>query len=342
MAEYRVIVVGKAGGSQPRVAELEQAEVESISWQLNGAGAMSIALPTSDLKGKTLELVKREIQVWRDSSLFWWGVPWRLRGDPSKHTVECEGLFSYFFRRFVLATRSYSQVDQLAIAWDLLNYAQTQAGGALGITSATFLPSGVLRDRTYPADEHGRIGDLVRSFTELQNGFDFEIEIFGDGRREWTPYYPSKGVTRNEMILEWGRNVLAYRYSKDAVRMANQVVATGSGEGTSKLEAIYTDIAARDDVGLLSDVVAAGSEITEIGTLTERATESVRLGKNPVLLPEIQVSDSPVQMIGVVKTGDRVPVRISDGITDLSGTFRVVAISLDPKIDRMWLTLNAA
>jgi hypothetical protein len=338
MGAYQVIATGKAGVGG-RVVELEQATLDKIRWELNRAGRMSFSLPTSDVKGKEFDIVKNEVQVWRDGTLFWWGVPWRRASQGEKTTYECEGLFSYFFRRFVLATQTFSQVDQHTIAWNLLNYAQGQTNGALGITAAAFAGSGILRDRTYLKDEHAKIGEAITAFTELQNGFDFEIEIFGDGRREWTPYYPSKGVLQSPLIMEWGRNIVSYRWLFDAVRMANHVVVTGAGEGDTKIESSASDSPAQTTNLLLSDV-RSESDVKDTSTLLQKAQEEVARRKNPISIGTITVSDTPVPLIGVVKTGDRVPVRIDDGIAQVSANYRIVAIELDPKEETLALDLN--
>ncbi|MGI8426224.1 MAG: hypothetical protein ACR2M4_06430 [Actinomycetota bacterium] len=344
MGEYQLIVVGKAGSGAPRMAELDKATINSIEWTLDGAGGFSYSIPTLDPKAIWTEPVKYETQVRRNGSLFHWGCAFNQPEIGSElMTQECLGLFAYFQYRFIHRSLDYVGVDQQTIAWNLLNYAMTEWPGAgLGITSSGFVPSGVNRDRHYPFDEHGNIAELVKAFAGLQNGFDFDIEIFGDGRREWTPYYPSKGVVRTDLTLEWGRNIVDFNIPKDASRMANWVTATGSGDGPAKLEQSYVDIAARDANILLQDVISE-STVLELPTLLEKAQAEVNARKNPIRLPTITVIDKPgIPVIGVLKTGDRVPVKIDHGGAQMTGMWRIVHMKLTPRTEELELVLNAA
>lgn len=334
---YQVILVGKAG-TGGRVIELPRARATQIVWELNGAGMANITMPTSDLQTRDLKFIEREVQIWRKGQLLWWGVPWRMHADVHNHFFQCEGLWSYFFRRVIEDTRTYVQADQHNIAWDLLNYTQTTHGD-FGIDAGSFLGSGVLRDRTYNKDEHQHIGDLVGAFTKLINGFDFDIEIDGSGSRLWTPYYPSKGTLQSAKVLEWGRNIIDYRYRKDANALATKAIITGEGDGPTRPEGSYIDAVAAAQYGYFIEVQSE-SDISQVETLNAKAEALVKNRNKPVLIPEVQLKNEPVELIGVIDTGDRFPVRIDHGATFIDQTLRMIRLSLDPPTDTMWCSFN--
>lgn len=332
MARYELRVVDKAGVGT-KLGELEEAVIDSIEWVLNGAGSMGFALPVTHAKAALTKLVKREVQVWRDDVLIWWGVPWQRRLDQNQVSVTCLGLWAYFSKRFLHKTLEYDDVEQQTIAWNLIYYAQTAWPGAnLNIVSAPFAGSGVTRDYNYRRHEYHNIAQAVHSFTELKNGFDFDIKVFGDGRREWTPYYPRKGVLRPE-TLAVGHNIIEYEITEDAEVMANMVTYSGSGDGPATIAESYLDEGARDEYQLFQDHIS-DPDITRRAYLLEKAQEHVRLRARPVAIATATVPYFPID------TGDKILTRISYGEGLLDRNMRLVSMSLSPSDDRLHLTLN--
>lgn len=95
---YRVVMVDQAGG-QP--AELARAKVRHITWELNSWGEAVYRLPTLDPQAAdATALLRREVQIWRDGVLIFWGIPVAYRA--TQHTVEFTafGLLWYFARRY--------------------------------------------------------------------------------------------------------------------------------------------------------------------------------------------------------------------------------------------------
>lgn len=239
--DYRVFVCRNATDST-HIAELENARPTQIIEELGTPGAANITMPTQDPKMAALVEghAYREIQIWRDGELLFWGVPWRMRGDRYNHFIECQGIASYLERRFIEDTLAYGGTEQMLLGWNLIDYTQTNLG-SFGITQATYTGSGQLRDRTYLKDEHRNIADILYEWFDTINGFEWAIECYGDGRKEYTPYYPRRGTLRPELVLEYGRNIVDYRYSKEADRMVTRFIMTGAGEGDAKPEVTVSD-----------------------------------------------------------------------------------------------------
>ena len=104
MARYSVRITTVAGVVK---ADLENATVESVSWDLNGWGEMRFTLPTFDPKCLQLTICNREpsfwheVQVWRDGTLIWIGIPVRAFVDGPTSTFVAFGLLWYFSRWYV-------------------------------------------------------------------------------------------------------------------------------------------------------------------------------------------------------------------------------------------------
>lgn len=283
---------------------------------------------------------KDEIQVWENDQLIWWGVPWTVRGTHERMTVNCQGLLSYFMKRFLTTTSlEYASLDQHTIGWNLVNYAQTGAYRDLDVVAGQFNPSGKVRSRRYEREEHPNILDLLEEFPTLQDGFDFDIVIDGTGRREWWPYYPSKGSVKNELALHWGRNIVSYTYNEDAVDMANHVYVTGGTDGDIKFENNYQDAAAAAEYGSYEAITSHGSYL-DVNWLLERAIEEVDKRKRPIKIPELVVKRDPVDILHLLHTGDIVPVRLDHGRTKLRDSYRVVRKSWKPSDNTLTLTMN--
>ncbi len=76
------------------------AAIRPLSWQLNEADAIILDLRTIDPHlGEFLDPT-REVQVWRDSTCWFWGPVVLIGIDDDKASFECAGAWWYFTRRF--------------------------------------------------------------------------------------------------------------------------------------------------------------------------------------------------------------------------------------------------
>lgn len=317
---FRIWIVERNGA---QVEEFSAAALDELAWVLNEPGHARIKFKTDDPRALALQLVKREIQVRRDGGIWWWGVPWRLAGDHKELSLECEGLLSYFYKRFITYTSlDYTSLEQRVIAWNLLSHAQTGTDMGLNITAASFTGTTHVRSRRYDRELHQNIYDLLTEFPTLDNGFDYDIVYGPGGLREWTPYHPQKGTVRNDLLLEWGSNIVAYTYSEDAMNIANEVYVTGGASGEVRFEQNYTDTAFAAEYGIMQDIVADGQQ-QDIAWLLDRAKQEVNERKRPLIIPEVTVINEPVDVLGQAQTGDVLPVRIHHGRTRVSGLYRI-------------------
>lgn len=107
---YALIAVDQTGR---RHAEFPQAVITQCTWELNGIGQASFSIPTNDPHIDQLPLANggltpvREVQIWRNGHLIWWGVPTKRRVDNSSGSnaglwqYTAESLLWYFKRRYI-------------------------------------------------------------------------------------------------------------------------------------------------------------------------------------------------------------------------------------------------
>lgn len=96
---YRVIMVDFLGSGQS--TDLANAMVESITWEVNGWGEATYTLPVLDPQAADAKLLlEREVQIWMNGELIWWGIPVAYRAGIAAATFTAHGLLYYFARRY--------------------------------------------------------------------------------------------------------------------------------------------------------------------------------------------------------------------------------------------------
>ena len=93
---YRVVIVDSTGA---RYAELENANVSNVHWELNGDHTLSFSLPSTDPKVIECQVAGREVQLWKSKSLIWWGVIVRMSSKVTTTDIQAVGLAWYFKKR---------------------------------------------------------------------------------------------------------------------------------------------------------------------------------------------------------------------------------------------------
>lgn len=287
-----------------------------------------------------LLLVEREVQFWLDGGLRWWGIPRKLRGDMHRLSCECEGLSSHLIDRIVDdGTLTYTSIDQLTIFRNLILFAQSeaqpvpQANRNLNITFPVFALSGHVRSRKYPRDQHGIILELLKEFATLQDGFEWDIQTFADGRREATPYYPRKGSPKPEQELYWQqggevRNIKAFSYNEDGTKIGTHGYVTGGSSGDVHFEENYEDVVASARFGV-RQFVSAEADQNDVDWLLEKATKMVNERKEPINIPDVTIprwGADGEDMLDVIEEGDTIPLEIDHGRIQFTGEKRIARL----------------
>jgi hypothetical protein len=131
--EWRLVVTDVEGNT---IAELENAVLSGITYELNKAETWSFVLRQNDPKCKfILDVPLRECQVWRGDQIMAWGPMVRPAVDDKYLTVNCVGALWHLGRRFIgKADRTNylanGDFENGLAGWDFFTNQVLIAGGA--------------------------------------------------------------------------------------------------------------------------------------------------------------------------------------------------------------------
>lgn len=140
MSTYRVILVDQGG--RP-ITELASAQVDHLTWELNGLGEAVYRVPTlsQDAVDGKFYLLRAEVQIWRDGVLAWWGIPVAMKGDEAACEFLAFGLLYYFATRYFgpvysnamppLAVNGSFQANPVTTGWSVSSPAPTVSASTL-------------------------------------------------------------------------------------------------------------------------------------------------------------------------------------------------------------------
>jgi hypothetical protein len=118
----------------------------------------------------------------------------------------------------------YSDVEQVDIAWDMINDTQSRVGGALGISNAS-TATGVVRDRLYLVGDS--IGEEIDKLSEVEAGFDWDIIPISASALQFKTWHEERGVSRG-VVLEHDGPVVSVQRQVTATEYANAIRFTGA------------------------------------------------------------------------------------------------------------------
>lgn len=347
---YRYLVGDLDPASGNGIREEMPFSTVKYSHVLNGPGAFSATISHRHPKATRTNLDENRtaIHVERDGIIVWSGILWTARAGVRAGTLDIggEGWWSYFRHRRIrtgsggpspstATARIYNTQDQLFIARDLINYAQGQLGGDLGIVVGSET-SGVLRDRTYYAYERKNLGEAVEQLAAVNGGFNFAVDVAYDSSgiivKTLRLHYPRRGRV-TDVVWELGANLEDLTQATDGTRQANLVDALGAGDGDSMLIATAADtsqIAA--GYPLLEDTVSF-KDVSVPATLQAHADLELRQRARPLAtLPTLLARPAaPDTTLGSFITGDSLTVRGEDGWISVNERMRILSweVSVD-------------
>lgn len=348
------------------LAELPLTAV-SFTKQLNGAGTLQGELLITDTSETAMGITpasiptKTAIYVDRNGVLVWGGVLWMrdYNSESQKYTFTAREFMSYFERRRITNTLTYTNTDPLVIAKGLISNAQSATGGNIGVQIGGEL-SGQTTNRTFYNYELKTvatgISDMAGSgSSSSQTGFDYTIDVAYDG--SFNPVktlklgYPRLGIAYsatnpNAPVFEFPGNIVSYEYPEDGSTAANAIFAVGSGQGNSRLTLLATDTAKLSaGYPLLEDSTNYIDvyDSTLLGNMAAAQVAAVSLP--PVTMKVVAPAYAPAPVLGTYTVGDDVRVRINDPRFSpmLDQTMRIMAYTVSPGEDgpeRVTLTLT--
>lgn len=140
MTAYSVVMVDMGGRPY---TELVRAKVDHVTWDLNSWGEAVYSIPVRDPQAPDAALLlQREVQIWRDGVLIFWGIPVAYSADPQKATFTAFGLLYYFARRYFGPV--YSNTMPAAVVNGTFEASPVDTGWSRSSPAPTVAPSTAL------------------------------------------------------------------------------------------------------------------------------------------------------------------------------------------------------
>ena len=344
------------------IAELPLTGV-SFTQQLNQAGTLQGHLLLSGMATEQFNVnastipARTAIYVDRNNDLVWGGVIWNRVYNSNDQTLSLTAreFESYFERRRITSTQSFTNTDQLVIARTLIDDAQTVPYGDIGVITGAET-SGVLIDRVYYDYELKGVYPAIQDLSRAEDGFDFNIKVEYDNVTEEPKKtlilgYPRSGVVYDindpeafVFIFPAG-NIVEYEYPEDGSIAANSIYALGAGSNEGKLIEQALDASKFADGWALLEDQANYSDVTDSTLLAELATGQVLAVSYPPTTLKIVVPAYASPEFGSYEIGDDARIIITDERfpETLDTVYRIVALSVQPGEDgpeRVTITLT--
>jgi hypothetical protein len=277
-------------------------EVERI---LSGAGAakVTVGLPHETEAARSLLTISQPrrcgLYVERDGLAVWSGMIWsRAWDNRDADTVVLSGAedWSYLRRRYVKDLLSWTAGpldDQLAIARDLVRYAQGQTLETKGLAYAQARnanvgillgteTSGIKREVAYKGHVAPKeVAEAIEQLSDNANGFDFAIEVArsnaGSVARTLRLWHPKR--TRSASLTGWraelGANVLSVSVPDDVGATATTVIGSNDLGQDKTLRAYATAQYLLDSGYPVLEESLTARNVKEQATLQQKVNEAL-------------------------------------------------------------------
>ncbi|MCC5574467.1 hypothetical protein IMZ11_02275 [Microtetraspora sp. AC03309] len=297
--------------------------------------------------GRTVCHVYRDGAIW-GTYLIWQASVSRSGRGPIQVRLQGSTLESYLEHVTIRTDLTYEQVDQIAIARDLLTTMQSVPRYNVGLQLQGGT-SGVLRDRTYLATEAAPYGQRLSELANVLDGFEYVIgttvdQATGVRTRRWRWGYPQLGALDSDYVFAEPGNVLSWQEDIDALRGGTAFLTRGESINDDVTEA---SAPLTSDIYLAQDHLDAGwpgldmtvdySTVKEVSTLNDYASwwathraGAVRVHQATVRL-DSGTAFSPADLGNYVRlmlVNDWWPV--IDGVASFSKSWRVVGMGVRP------------
>ena len=345
------------------LAELSLTNV-NFTQQLNAAGTFTGDLLLSGVNSAGLNVLNSTIPgrcavyVDRSGVLVWGGIIWAREYDSASQNLKITAreFESYFERRRITSTLSYTNQDQLTIAESLIQAAQAVPYGNIGVVIPSTTSGVIIGSQVYYSYEFKTYFNALSDLAKNNNGFDFNIKVAYDGDGNPTKTlqlgYPRLGnaysatsATVPTFILPAG-NIVQYNYKEDGTKAVNTVYATGAGSNEGKLIAIGTDATKTANGWPLLEDSTNYSNITDSTLLTGLANGQALAASYPPQTLQIVAPPFVDPVFGTYNLGDQARVVITDPFypNEFDGNFRIIGLNVSPGEkgpERVTLTLTS-
>ncbi|WP_324608859.1 hypothetical protein [Streptomyces sp. NRRL S-1813] len=314
-----------------------------------GSLAGTIPIPDRSMSARVQQAVRPgRTAVWveRGRELWWGGIVWTLTPQVDDHgfvTADLQAATwdSALDHRIIYDRQTATHLDQLAIARQLVEYAQMQPGGDLGILMDPAQTSGVLRTRKVGGDEVPKVREALDDLAKVDNGFEWRIRVSrseaGARTKSLQLGFPVIRTGQRPLMLTYPGNVLAYSWPQDATQVAtvwqSRGATTNRNQATASTPLLSDRLEAAEELAAGWPRLDGSSDyntVRDATTLNEHARADLDAARKPVTIPTLRVRlDSQItpDLIGAT-----VRLRISDTwhYEGLDASYRVVGWQATP------------
>ncbi|CAB4201928.1 hypothetical protein UFOVP1360_8 [uncultured Caudovirales phage] len=323
-------LTGEVRGELPLI-DVKQTEV------LNLPGSLTLGMALDprrmNITAETVAPWRTIVYLLRDDSVLGCGafvLGHQMDVGGNSITLSCVGIGEYFRHRYLRQDLMQVGIDQALIVKALIDYAQAQSGGNIGVTTDYITATGVLRDRTdWFGYARKNIGGLIADLAAVSNGFNFRYRSRRSGQvyvTDLTTSYPATGRVTNH-VFELGGNVEVMGATVDGKDMVNFAESIGGGNADAAPIGAATNADSLNTTPLLESVTTY-SDISDPSTLLAKSQRDIVIGSDPVTLPTLRISPDGDPGIGQYVVGDRVRVRGSHGLLSLDADYLITQTSL--------------
>lgn len=286
------------------------------------------------------------VYVDRNGVLVWGGLLWTRDYKSLDQTLDisAQEFLSYFDHRYLTAQKVYTNVDQLSIVTDLVNFCQGFAGGNIGV-SVPSNTSGVLRSETWNTWDYKQITQAWSDLSAIDQGFDIAITVSYSGgavAKALQLGYPRLGRVAPNTGLVWeypGANVDSYEWPEDATLMASSVYEIGKGSGATMLTSTGGTPSLIDAGYPVLEAVYSWKDVDVQANLDAHAVADAKAFNAPVPLPKFKIRSDRDPQLGAFTVGDDARFRLTDqwfpattpGQVGYDGYLRIVQLDVRPQ-----------
>lgn len=306
---------------------------------LNAAGTIEFTLPL-DGPGVTPEnfYPGRELHLFRDDGtgerIVWAGHLWA--SDVQKIWVRFLGMGFYEdLRHREIGTDFYKfNTEQRSIAWQMIDYTQTQPNGNLGITRETSAGSATQRTVAYCAEERQNIAEAIEDLASADDGFDFEV----GPDKIWRTWVPKRGSDLSATVeLSTNVGIVEMAYTSDGTQIENEVAGIGKKGNCEPIHyVVASDSTSQTKYGLMQGTISRSDLKWDDDMISAQARQRLALQSQPRKQPTVRLFNGlggPNPLNADFDLGDVISVDASWGFATFNDNFRVM--SYDVSFDRV-------
>ena len=324
MGLYEFIIKDKTGNI---LASLDSARNRSWEVYLNRVGSASFTVHLADPKVNQdlLLLGNKEIYVYRNGVLVWGGELINSRSElPSCNVqINAKGFFDLLSKKYIgtaATPRVFTNTDLSTILSTIISEVQTGTTASFGLISGS-LATSRNADRSY---EYKNVKEAIEGLSNLniKGGIDFEF----DANKQFSTFYPQKGRTRDDIVFEYGKNILSFVENLDATEMANEVIVLGEGQGTELVTVTRDASSGIQSAYKIRQKVISFKDVNKTSTLNDHGDQELIENQTQKQIISLKTKGNLEPTLGSYAIGDSVRVIVKYGYMNIDSYFRIYGI----------------